>query len=216
MQDNQQSSDLNLVFATLPAGMLQCNCTIVADKKSGKGVVIDPGGSTDEILAAVKELGVEIVGIYFTHAHYDHVVGASEIKKATGAPLFLSEKDKFLWDGVEMQCKAFGFPCSDLPDIDNWIEDGDNLLVGDGVAIPTPGHSPGSMSFYFERDKVIVVGDLLFKFSVGRTDLWGGSFKDLQKSIREKVFVLDDDTFVITGHGPETDVGSEKKGNPHV
>ena len=178
--------------------------------------MIDPGGDADQILALLNELNLTVVAIIHTHAHLDHILAAGEIKKATGAPIFLHESDQFLWDMVEQQCAMFGVPSVSLPDPDHYLHDDQALDCCGGVAIHTPGHTPGSISFWFEQYKTLIAGDTLFLGSIGRTDLPGGNFDQIVTSIKERIYSLDDEAVVVTGHGPNTTIGNEKVTNGFV
>ena len=204
------------IVKTFPAGPLQCNCSIIGDPASKKALVVDPGGDADKILALVKELDLKVVAIIHTHAHLDHILAAGEIKKATGAPIYLHREDQFLWDILDQQCAMFGIPYHPVPDPDQYLEDDQDLGCCGGVAIHTPGHTPGSTSFWFEDSNTLIAGDTLFKGSIGRTDLWGGDFSAIEKSIKERLYSLDEDAEVITGHGPNTTIGHEKTSNMFV
>ncbi len=201
---------------TFPVGPLQCNCTILGDTQTGKGVVIDPGGDADVILSKIDSLGLRVVAIYHTHAHLDHILAAGTIKEKTGAPIYLHDDDRFLWDILEQQCQLFGVPYEPQPAPDLPIHDDQDLGCCSGVAIHTPGHTPGSTSFWFEDAKLLVAGDTLFKGAIGRTDLWGGSYPQIEKSIRERLYRLDDEAIVVTGHGPDTSIGDEKEHNRFI
>lgn len=205
-----------IVVKTFPVGPLQCNCSIIGDTLTGKALLVDPGGDAERILQQLAELGLKVVAIIHTHAHLDHILAAGEIKKVTGAPIYLHEGDLFLWEGVEEQCRRFGFPSIKLPQPDHFFVDDQDLGCCGGVALHTPGHTPGSTSFWFEECKTLVAGDTLFKGSIGRTDLWGGNFEDIVRSIRERLYTLDDDAEVITGHGPNTRIWLEKESNMFV
>ena len=215
MTDNQTTQP-QFIIRTFPVGPLQCNCSVIGDSLSGRALVIDPGGDADQILALVKELNLTVVAIIHTHAHLDHILAAGEIKKATGAPIFLHESDQFLWDIVEQQCAMFGVPSVSLPDPDHYLHDDQALDCCCGVAIHTPGHTPGSVSFWFEQYKTLIAGDTLFLGSIGRTDLPGGDFDQIVTSIKERIYSLDDEAVVVTGHGPNTTIGSEKVANGFV
>lgn len=215
MSDDQQPQS-QFIIRTFPVGPLQCNCSVIGDSLSGRALVIDPGGDADQILALVKELNLTVVAIIHTHAHLDHILAAGEIKKATGAPIFLHESDQFLWDIVEQQCDIFGVPKVSLPDPDHYLKDDQALDCCGGVAIHTPGHTPGSVSFWFEQYKTLIAGDTLFLGSIGRTDLPGGDFEQIVTSIKERIYSLDDEAVVVTGHGPNTTIGSEKVANGFV
>lgn len=215
MSDDQQAQS-QFIMRTFPVGPLQCNCSVIGDSLSARALVIDPGGDADQILALVKELKLKVVAIIHTHAHLDHILAAGEIKKATGAPIFLHESDQFLWDLVDQQCAMFGVPPVTLPDPDHYIKDDQALECCGGVAIHTPGHTPGSVSFWFEQYKTLIAGDTLFSGSIGRTDLPGGDFEQIVTSIKERIYSLDDEAVVVTGHGPNTTIGSEKVTNGFV
>lgn len=215
MSKDQQAQS-QFVIRTFPVGPLQCNCSVIGDSLSGRALVIDPGGDADQILALVKELNLTVVAIIHTHAHLDHILAAGEIKKATGAPIFLHESDQFLWDLVDQQCAMFGVPPVELPDPDHYLKDDQALECCGGVAIHTPGHTPGSVSFWFEQYKTLIAGDTLFSGSIGRTDLPGGDFDQIVTSIKERIYSLDDEAVVVTGHGPNTTIGSEKVTNGFV
>ena len=213
-QDHQPLSQF--IIRTFPVGPLQCNCSIIGDRLSSKALVVDPGGDADQILGLLNELNLTVVGIIHTHAHLDHILASGVIKEATGAPIYLHEGDKFLWDMVGQQCVMFGVPPVTLPEPDHFMEDDQALNCCGGVAIHTPGHTPGSISFWFEEYKTLIAGDTLFQGSIGRTDLPGGNFDQIITSIKERIYTLDDDAVVVTGHGPNTAIGSEKTGNSFV
>ncbi len=206
----------HLFIRTFPVGPLQCNCSVIADTLTKKALVVDPGGDAERILQVLAEHSFKVVAIIHTHAHLDHVLAAGDIQKATGAPIHLHAGDQFLWDAVERQCASFGIPYRPLPAPDQYLRDGQDLPCCRGVVIHTPGHTPGSTSFWFADMKVLVAGDTLFQGSIGRTDFPGGSFEQIQKSIRERLYALDEDATVITGHGPSTTIGDEKHGNMFV
>lgn len=207
----------DMIVRTFPVGPLQCNCSIIGDPVSRKALIVDPGGDAQHILAQLAELDLQVVGIIHTHAHLDHVLAAGEIKKATGAPIWLHKGDQFLWDIMDQQCAMFGIPYDEpLPEPDHFLQDDNDLGCCGGVALHTPGHTPGSMSFWFDQGKTLIAGDTLFRGSIGRTDLWGGDFGAIEKSIRERIYTLDDDAVVVTGHGPGTTIGDEKESNMFI
>ena len=204
---------MTINYKSFPVGPLQCNCTIIGNTSTGKGYLIDPGGDAERILETIETMNVSIEAIYHTHAHFDHFLASAEIKEKTGAPIFLNESDRFLWDTLEMQCSYFNIEFKPTPPPDFNIEDQQDLIHCAGVCIHTPGHTPGSVSFHFESEKLLIAGDTLFQGSVGRTDLPGGDFKMLKSSIQEKIYSLDESTVVITGHGPQTSIKSEMENN---
>jgi hydroxyacylglutathione hydrolase len=206
---------MNFVRKSFPVGPLQCNCTVLGDTETGLGYVVDPGGNPGRIMAAVNELGLKIVGLLHTHAHLDHFLAAGEIRRQTGAPIFLHQGDKFLWDMLEQQCQVFGVPYTPQPDPDHWLEHEQPLECG-GQCIHTPGHTPGSSSFYFSDGQLLIAGDTLFLGSVGRTDLPGGDPRAIKASIQQRLYALDEAATVVTGHGPETRIGHEMRHNAFV
>lgn len=205
-----------LIRETFPVGPLGCNCTIVGDPISKKALVIDPGGDHQLILDRLDVLGLKVVSIIHTHAHLDHFLASGEMKKATGATLHLHKEDQFLWDNLEMQCRMFGVPYTPVPAPDQWLTDDEELACCGGVALHTPGHTPGSMSFWFAGDRLLIAGDTLFRRGIGRTDLWGGDYRQIERSIRQRLYTLDEQAVVVTGHGPDTCLGEEIRENPFI
>jgi glyoxylase-like metal-dependent hydrolase (beta-lactamase superfamily II) len=213
---DQAATESQFIIRTFPVGPLGCNCSVIGDRLSGRALVVDPGGNAEQIQALLNELNLKAVAIIHTHAHLDHILAAGEIKNATGAPIYLHEGDQFLWDMVEEQCARFGVPPVKLPDPDHYLQDDHDLGCCGGVAIHTPGHTPGSISFWFEEYKTLIAGDTLFQGSIGRTDLPGGNFDQIITSIKERIYSLDDEAVVVTGHGPNTSIGYEKMSNGFI
>jgi len=211
-------NDSEIIVETIPVGPLQCNCTILGDLVSRKAIVVDPGGDAEILLERLVELNLQVERIIHTHAHLDHFLASGKMKEATGAKLALHREDLFLWDMLEDQCRMFGIPFEPPPPPDQWLENEEEIDLNDlqGKALHTPGHTPGSMCFLFESQKLLIAGDTLFQGSIGRTDLWGGDFKKIEKSIQEKLYTLDEETSVITGHGESTSIGHEMRANSFV
>ena len=211
-------NDADIIVETIPVGPLQCNCTILGDLVSRKAIVVDPGGDSEILLERLVELNLQVERIIHTHAHLDHFLASRKMKEATGAKLALHREDLFLWDMLEDQCRMFGIPFEPPPPPDQWLENEEEIDLNDlqGKALHTPGHTPGSMCFLFESQKLLIAGDTLFQGSIGRTDLWGGDFKKIEKSIQEKLYTLDEETSVITGHGESTSIGHEMRANSFV
>ena len=201
-----------LIRKTFSVPPLGCNCSIIGDPVTQQAIVVDPGGAAERILREVRALGLTVTRILHTHAHFDHFLASGEMKNATGAALCLHEDDRELWDMLEMQCRAFGVPYVPVPPPDYWLTDEEKVSIGHvtATALHTPGHTPGSMSFHVPEGGVVLAGDTLFRGSIGRTDLWGGNFDTIERSIRDRLYTLDDSTLVVTGHGPETEIGWEK------
>ncbi len=188
-------------------------------KTEGKALLIDPGFYTEgEYQAFKKELADhELLAILLTHAHVDHILGLSRVRRDFKIPVHLSHEDRYLWENASGQAKMFGF---NIPDFDFEpvsIKEGENTIGPFTFeALYTPGHAPDHLSFYFEQEKMLIAGDVLFRESIGRTDLYKGDFDLLAKSIKEKLYILPDDVEVFSGHGPVTRIGHEKQHNPFV
>ena len=202
-------------------GPFAARALALVDEPSGEALIVDPGFDVEVLLTAVSDGGLQVTSIVLTHAHLDHAYGVSAVKDAfPAATLLLHPADGPLYQNLPAQAEAFGFPPPDAPSVDLPLEDGAVLRVGGGTLLVRhcPGHSPGHVVLLHDGDpgRLAVVGDVLFAGSVGRTDLWGGSLQTLERSIREVLFVLPDDTRVIPGHGPETTIGAEKAANPFV
>lgn len=208
----------SLVRKTFSVPPLGCNCTILGDPVTKQAVVVDPGGAPERILHELARLGFSVTHILHTHAHFDHFLASGELKKATGAAICLHPDDLELWRNLDMQCRLFGVHPAPVPPPEYWLADEETLRIGRAslVALHTPGHTPGSMSFHLPDDKLVLAGDTLFRGSIGRTDLWGGDFDAIEQSIRERLYTLDEATAVVTGHGPETEIGLEKESNQFV
>ncbi len=211
-----------LIVESFPAGPLQCNCTIIGDPKTGEALVVDPGGDAEHILERLSANQLKVASIFHTHAHFDHFMASGAMKRSTGAMLALHKADKPLWDNLETQCARFGFDFDpEMPPPDRWLEHEEEIkLQGTealkGTCIHTPGHTPGSMCFHFDALQLLLGGDTLFRGSIGRTDLWGGDYATIEESIKNRLYVLDEETRVITGHGPETMIGYEMRHNAHI
>lgn len=204
-----------MVHEVLPVGMLQCNCSILGDEATGEAVVVDPGDEVEEILERVARHDWKVVAIFITHAHIDHIGGARKLKAAAGAPVYMHEADRFLYDQLEMQAGWLGIPTPERTEIDVAPTDGQRIQTAgaDFHFLHTPGHTPGSSCLWLPREKKLLAGDTLFRDSIGRTDLPGGDGRQILRSIRDKLFPLPDDTWVMPGHGPDTTLGREKECN---
>jgi len=199
-----------------PNGPFAENCYLVAHAASREAVLLDPGEESELFLGRLKAEGWKLKAIWLTHAHIDHVQGLAAVKAATGAPILLHPADRPLYDNAPSQAAMFGLQLDVLPPVDGSLADGQTVSVGpyDFEVRHTPGHSPGSVSFVGHG--LALSGDVLFAGSVGRTDLPGGDTGLLLTSIKTRLYNLPDDTAVLSGHGPATTIGAEKRGNPFV
>ena len=208
---------LKIVSYTL--GPAITNAYLVADSETGEAVVIDPAWDGDVILAGAEERGWRIAHMWYTHAHFDHIGGAGDIADALNPlPLVaLHPADHVLWR-AEGGAPLFGFKIDPGPEPTIDLSHGQILKLGNTEfeVRHTPGHSPGLCVFYVESEGVCFCGDLIFRDGVGRTDLPGGDWDTLVKSVREQIFTLPDETRLLSGHGPETTVKNEKQFNPYV
>ena len=204
-----------LQFETFPVGPLACTCILAWDAAEGRGVVVDPGGEADLILKRVTAKGFQVEAILLTHGHFDHLGAAHELQALWDVPVHLHPEDAFLLEKLELQTGLLGLPVVPAPCTSPMVEG--QTLYGLTV-IHTPGHTPGGCCLLgdSERGPVLLAGDTLFQGGVGRTDLWGGHWEALERSILEKLYVLPDATRVHPGHGPSTTLGEEAEGNPYV
>ena len=204
----------DIVLTRLETGPLLVNTYVIGDKQTKEAVVIDPGGHVSTILKVLESEGLVCKYIFNTHAHWDHVGGNAELKKVTGAPIVIHKDEASHLEHAGTMARLFGEQVPDSPPADMFVKEGDTLVVGsmELKVIELPGHSPCGLGLVF--DKIAVVGDMLFAGSIGRTDFPGGDYELLLRMVEEKIFVLPDDTLVLSGHGPETTVGQEKKYNP--
>ena len=181
--------------------------------------MIDPGDEPAEILAIARDMGVRITRVLASHAHLDHIMAARDIVEATGAPFLLHQADLPIADNMPDSARAWlGRQVSPAPTPDAFAADGDDLEVA-GVTLTvlhTPGHTPGSVSLYAREASLLFSGDTLFRESIGRTDLPGGDYAQIARSIAERLYALPEDTRVLPGHMRETTIGHERNHNPFV
>ena len=194
------------------------NCYLLREEASGRGIVVDPGDEADRILSEINSFDLTAEKIVNTHAHIDHVGAVAALKRALSIPFWLHPAEGPILAGLNWSAQMFGLPEKEEPTVDSPLADGQRIAVGDLMAevIETPGHSPGGCCLHFADQGIIVVGDTLFRQSIGRTDLPGGDMPTLLQSIRQRLFTLPDETVVYPGHGPATTIGEEKATNPFV
>ena len=206
-------------FAVLPVTPFQQNCSLIWDETTQRGAVIDPGGEIDRILEAAKELGIELEKILVTHAHVDHAAGVADLVEQYHLPVEGPHRDdEFLIDRLPYQSEIYGFPPARPFVPDRWLEQGDRVSVGDLEleVIHCPGHTPGHIVFFQREARIAFVGDVLFQGSIGRTDFPRSDHAALLRSIRERLWPLGDDVAFVSGHGPMSTFGEERRSNPFV
>jgi hydroxyacylglutathione hydrolase len=207
-----------MIHEILPVGPLQCNCSVIGDENTHEAMVIDPGDNIADVLALVHKHNLRVKQIVITHAHIDHVGGAMKLRAATGAPILLNHNDYQLLKMLELQAAWLGMESPGKVDVDHSLGESDKVEAGPLVAniIHTPGHTEGSICLYFPDEQKLIAGDTLFAGSIGRTDLPGGSFDKIIRSLHQKVLALPDETIVVPGHGPVTTIGEERESNPFL
>jgi hydroxyacylglutathione hydrolase len=207
-----------MILDVFPVGLLRCNCIILGDEATGEAIVVDPGDEINSILARLAKHRLTLRQVIITHAHIDHVGGAVLLKRATGAPVLLNQKDLPLLGMIEEQAGWLGTKPPEVSAPDASAEDG--LTIGlpnyAGEVFHTPGHTEGSICLYFAPQQILLAGDTLFAGSIGRTDLPGGDPRKILTSIHNRLWPLPDATTVIPGHGALTTIGRERLSNPFI
>lgn len=199
-------------------GSVSTNCYFLINEESGKAVIIDPGASPERIRDWFLENGFQPEAILLTHGHFDHILAAETLKKEFQIPVYACEKEKQVLQDPSMNLAAGFLGKNYIMDADIYCKDGEIIsLAGYEISVlETPGHTPGGCCYYIPSENVIFTGDTLFCRSVGRTDFKGGSYSEICRSIKEKLFVLPKETLCYCGHGESTGIGYEKECNPYV
>ena len=208
-----------LRVAVIPVTPFQQNCAILWDAATMRGAIVDPGGDLDEVLALLSRENVALEKILLTHAHVDHAGATAELKRRSGVPVEgPHEGDRFWIEGLPDQARMFGIATEGAFEPDRWLADGDRVTVGDLTldVRHCPGHTPGHVVFFHAPSRFAIVGDVLFRGSIGRTDFPGGDHAALIRSIRDRLFPLGDDVRFLPGHGPVSSFGDERRTNPFV
>ena len=205
--------------AIVPVTPFQQNCTLLWSQDTLRGAVVDPGGDVDRVMAAIEKTGIAVETILLTHGHIDHAGGAAELKERLGVTIEGPHlADQFLLERLADTGRSYGIVGSRDVIPDRWLVDGDQVSVA-GIAFSVlhcPGHSPGSVVFVNLEQRFALMGDVLFRGSVGRTDLPGGDHQALIRSIKTKVLPLGDEVAFVCGHGPTSTIGEERATNPFI
>mmetsp|Transcript_78852 Transcript_78852/g.163929 ORF Transcript_78852/g.163929 Transcript_78852/m.163929 type:complete len:225 (-) Transcript_78852:17-691(-) len=217
------ASKEGVIWEVMEVPPLGCNCTIVGDLASKEALVVDPGGNVKDIIKVLTKHGLICKRILVTHGHLDHILGATELKEQTGADILMHQDDLGLYERVNEQCRDFGVPIPKAPLArpDAFLADGDVVQWAPDLSLRClhcPGHTPGSMSYYFEKQKLCCPGDTLFSGNIGRTR-WDGipslrgtsDSRQIVASIYDKLLPLDEDITIISGHGEETSIGEARQ-----
>jgi hydroxyacylglutathione hydrolase len=207
-----------MAVEVLIVGQLSTNCYLFYEKNSREGFILDPGDDGEYIKSKIKDLNLKPKGILLTHGHFDHVLAATELKLTFKIPLYLKAEERKILKRTRSTAKYFtGLEVDPPPKVDIFLKDKQKLKIGPSggggelKTIATPGHTPGSVSFYSQKEKLVFVGDLMFSAGgQGRTDLQSGDGEELKKSIK-KILSLPQETIIYPGHGRATTIGEEKK-----
>ena len=211
-----------MMIETRAVPPFQKNGYVVACEETREAVVIDPGDEVDMLLDAVASQSLQARSILLTHAHVDHVTGVARAKNALHVPVYLHRNDQFLYDAAPQQAALFGLHCDAQPPIDRYYDPAETLRFGEyEVSVHhTPGHCPGGVCLAIgkkgSKKEDLFVGDTLFAGSIGRTDLPGGDYATLIRSITQVLFAFGDAARVYSGHGPQTTIGQERRTNPFL
>jgi len=208
---------LNAVI--VPVTAFAQNCTVLWCTETMRGAVVDPGGDIDKILDVIEQHGLTIEKILITHGHIDHAGGAAALAEKLECPIVGPHKDDaFLIEDIPEQSRRFGLAAGKSFVPDRWLEQGDQVRVGNVTldVVHCPGHTPGHVIFFNGKERVALVGDVLFQGSIGRTDFPRGDHQTLLDSIRNRLWPLGDDVTFVPGHGPTSTFGHERQTNPYV
>lgn len=198
------------------------NTYIIWDEESREAAIVDPGCSNSmeekQILEFINTKNLKLNYIINTHCHIDHIFGNSFVKEKFNSKLLMPEKDIFLLDIMKEQAENFGFSFNHSPLPDEFISEDKSLQLGNSKVkfIFTPGHTPGEFCILFEEEKLCITGDVIFKESIGRTDLWGGDYETLIHSIKTKILIQQDDVIILPGHGEDSTIKHEKQFNYYL
>ncbi|MCK3655625.1 MBL fold metallo-hydrolase [Pasteurellaceae bacterium Macca] len=202
----------------IPVSAFQQNCSVVWDNQK-RATIIDAGDNAEQIIQFVESQQLHVDKLLITHGHLDHIMAVDRLRHYFGVEVYGSHQaDQPLFEQLPQICTQYGLPTVGSFVPDHWLNEGDEIQVGNLVfqIRHLPGHSPGHIGFFEMQNKIAFTGDVLFKNSIGRTDLYQGNFEQLIDTIRSKLFVLDDDFIIMPGHGAHTTIGQEKRANPFL
>jgi glyoxylase-like metal-dependent hydrolase (beta-lactamase superfamily II) len=211
--------NLTMRYTIIPVTPYQQNCTLLVCEHTNKAALVDPGGDRDLLLEEVAEQAVELESILVTHGHMDHIGGVAELSQQLNLPIIGPHQEDDFWiKSLPEQCRMFNFPVSQAFTPTRWLNDGDTVHVGQQAlqVIHCPGHTPGHVVFFNAAERLAIVGDVLFKGSIGRTDFPRGDYQTLIDSIQLKLWPLGGDVTFIPGHGPTSTFADEMRSNPFV
>ncbi|NRN28671.1 MBL fold metallo-hydrolase [Photorhabdus heterorhabditis] len=206
-------------YQVIPVTAFMQNCTLIWNEETKEAAIVDPGGEAAKLIAEIENLGLKLTQILLTHGHFDHVGATVEVAKYFNVPVYGPQQEDAFWiEGLQAQSRMFGI--EECPSFvpDRWLNEGDELRVGgvDLSVLHCPGHTPGHVVFVNHTDKLIYMGDVLFKGGVGRSDFPRGNHQQLINSIKDKLLPLGDDYQFIPGHGPMSTLGYERQTNPFL
>ncbi|MEQ4912437.1 MBL fold metallo-hydrolase [Proteus terrae] len=209
-----------MMYHIVPVTNYMQNCTLIWCDETKEAAIVDPGGDVETLIAEIEARQLTLTKVLLTHGHFDHIAGTSQIVEHFNVPIYGPHKDdNFLLEELEQQCRMFNFPCGKSFTPDSWLNEGDTVTIGKTISLAVlhcPGHTPGHIIFVNHQNKIISMGDVLFKESIGRTDFPRGNHADLIASIKNKVLPLGDDYLFIPGHGPMSNLGHERQFNPFL
>jgi hydroxyacylglutathione hydrolase len=205
--------------ALVPVTAYQQNCSVLICEETKRAALVDPGGDLPRLRAALEELGVTLEKVFLTHGHADHCGAADAVRKEFGVPVEGPQREDRFWiEQLPDACRRMGFPVAEAFEPDRWLEDGETVSFGAQTldVLHCPGHTPGHVVFFHRGERLALVGDVLFKGSIGRSDFPRGDHETLIDSIEQKLLPLGEDVLFVPGHGPTSTFGEERRSNPYL
>ncbi|MBC7857447.1 MAG: MBL fold metallo-hydrolase [Burkholderiaceae bacterium] len=205
--------------AIVPVTAYQQNCSVLICEETKRAALVDPGGDLPRLREALDELGVTLEKVFLTHGHADHCGAADSVRQAFGVPVEGPQREDQFWiEQLPDACRRMGFPVAEAFEPDRWLNDGDTVSFGAQTldVLHCPGHTPGHVVFFHQGERLALVGDVLFKGSIGRSDFPRGDHATLIASIEQKLLPLGEDVVFVPGHGPTSTFGDERRSNPYL